>query len=293
MEINNDHFRIDEGIVVRAYMPIGLYPKMALVLSDAAFVIDKGLIFSVVRFKEIELEGFYIESQWLLQEEIRLLSAIALAVENGYGRVYAYPHPIGFRIKDEGYDLRNEDTLYKLKDILVPKIKEHNNWIWQTVYPPLILGGPEYLFNEHPVDMGRQLQIYNAIDTMDHLLIRGLGALLKSDLLASHRIFHTESCISLHIAMEASMHIILRRLRKTIRNPSALDAQQYLSDAMGEPVYSDYKYFADYYQDRIKAVHPKNYYGTYPDAPLAQDDFYDLYDGLRSTYDFLITGNVR
>jgi len=292
MDIKDDNWNIKEGILIRSYMPLGFYPQKALNLPNSAFVIDKHLIFSVVRFNVVELEGYYIEREWIIPEEVQLLSAVALAVEDGYGKVYAYPFPVSFKIEDKGYDLSDKDTLKEFRKALLKRLKIEKKRFWQTFVPPPALGGPEYQFNENANDVERQIEIHNSIDLNDHLLIRGLGAFLKGDLLFVHHFFHTEACISLHIAMEATLQIILRRLKSTMQNPSNKDASKYLCQAF-QSKYIPENYFEDYYRDRIVAVHPSNRFGTFPDAPLAADDFYDLYKQLRSAYDFLVTGNIR
>ena len=292
MEINDDHWNLKEGILLRAYMPLGFYPKNALNSPNSSFVVDNNLIYSVTRFKDVEIESYYIEREWIVPEEIQLLSAIALSVEDDYGKVFAYPHPVGFKLKDEEYDLSDKRTLEEFGQILLKSLKNDAKKFWLTVDPPIALGGPEYKFNENAYDVNRQIEIYNSIDLRDHLLIRGLGAFLKGDLLSAHHIFHTEACISLHIAMEATLQIILRRLRNTIQNPSNKDASKYICEVF-QSQYIPEHYFEDYYTDRIVAVHPSNRVGTFPDAPLAADDFADLYEELRSVYDFLLTGKVR
>ncbi len=140
MDITDDNRNIKDGILIRSYIPLGFYPKKALNLSNSAFVIDNHLIFSVVRFEAVELENYYIEREWIIPEEIRLLSASALAVEDDNGKVYAYPHPVGFKIKDEGYDLSDKDTLKEFRKALLKRLKNEDNRFWQTVDPPPALG---------------------------------------------------------------------------------------------------------------------------------------------------------
>ena len=273
-------------------MPIGFYPKKALSVPNSAFVIDDDLIFSAVRFEEVKIEEYYFEREWLKPEEVRLLSALVLAVPVDYGKVFAYPHPLSFRIDEEEYDLSNTNIIKQIKTDLIHSLEKENNEFWQTVDPPPFLNGPKYKFNENAKDLKRQKDIFEAIDLNDHLLIRGLGAYIKGDLLSVHHIFHTEACISMHIAMEATLHIILRRLKTKIQNPSNKDASSYLGKAFNSK-YIPEKYFEDYYSDRILAVHPSNRIGTFPDVPLITDDFYHLYEDLKSVYDFLITGNIE
>ena len=290
--MKDDTWNLKKGLLVRAYMPIGFYPKKALTIPSSAFIIEDDLIFSAVRFETIELENYYIDREWLKPEEIKLLSALALAVTDDYGKVYSYPHPLGFKIEDKDYALSNKTTIEQIKNALILSLQKEKNIFWQTVDPPPIFGGPKYKFNENAHDIKRQLEIHKSIDLKDHLLIRGLGAFIKGDLLSAHHIFHTEACISLHIAMEATLQLILRRLKTTMQNPSNKDASKYLGQALNSKYVSE-KYFEDYYSNRILAVHPSNRIGTFPDAPLSEDDFCDLYEQLRPVFDFLITGNIQ
>jgi hypothetical protein len=48
-------------------------------------------------------------------------------------------------------------------------------------------------------------------------------------------------------------------------------------------------YFADYYEHRIVAAERRSRLGTFPDAPMAADDFYDLHESLISVYHRLLT----
>ncbi|MGD8703169.1 MAG: hypothetical protein PVH26_12095 [Desulfosarcina sp.] len=292
MEIRDGNWDIEEGIVIRAYMPLGFYPKQAIGRSDASFVLDKQLIFSMVRFKSTQLENYYIESNWLIPEEVRLLASIAIAVEDFFGKVYAYPHPVGFKIKDDGYDLSEKSTQNECKAALFNRLKNESNKYWLTVDPPPALGGPDYQINKNAADMKRQQDIFKAIDLNNQLLISGLGAFLQCDLLSVHHIFHHNACISLHIAIEAALQIILLRLGKTKQHPSTVDAAKYL-DRMLKSGTTHKQCFEAYYQDRMAAVHPAGRLATYPHTLLSSDNFYELYEALRAAYDFLITGNIR
>lgn len=318
------------GIFLRAYSPLGYYPTNALRDKDASLIIDEDLIYSVVRYKPVVIQnGYYhTDSEWLKPEEIRLLSAIALSVPEDCGKVYFYPDK-AYKVDDAEYDLSDKEILNDLKKHLLSEMtdkdyydprnflirrqyaapeypasteseeledfedtsQEPDLWFVSNPPPPAILGGAKYRIHDLILEVSRQKEIFDAIDIEDHLLIRGLGAFLKGDVLRAHSIFHTESCISLHIAMEATLQLILRRLKETIPNPSNKDASKFLGEAFN----SNYpeRYFEDFYEDRIKAIHPASRFGIFPDAPLEADDFYDLYDPLRAVYDYLISGHVR
>jgi hypothetical protein len=293
------------GILLRYYSSVGWYPAQTLNHKDASLVVENDLIFSAVRFNEVSLEDYFPEREWLKPEEIRLLASVALSLPEGCGKVFFYPSNWSYALLDTGDDLRGEEVLQDLKKRIlleVANIEKERSFSGEEdmlfclssfvdLPPPPIFGGNRYYIKEVAADVSRQKEIFEAIDIEDYLLIRGLGALLKGDILQAHSIFHTEACISLHIAMEATLQLILKRLRKDITNPSNKDASKFIGDVFGED-YPEH-YFQDYYEDRIKAVHPVNRFGIYPDAPLASDDFYDLYGPLRAIFDFLITGNVR
>jgi len=92
--------------------------------------------------------------------------------------------------------------------------------------------------------------------------------------------------------MEASLRIIQRKLREAgVENPTAKHAGAFVDRAFENRFESD-GYFEDFYDDRIKTVHPESRFGVYPAAPLDADDFYDLHDMLVPLYDFLISGYV-
>ncbi|MXO70011.1 hypothetical protein GRI72_14515 [Altererythrobacter marinus] len=74
-------------------------------------------------------------------------------------------------------------------------------------------------------------------------------------------------------------------------NPTSVDAQNFIHDAFAEER-SGLKYFEEFYEDRIVTMHPKNRFGVFGSAPLGQDEFYWLHNGLRDVYRFLILGEV-
>lgn len=282
-------------ILVRAYSPLGLYPTVALTHSDGIFVIDDDLIYSAVPEYEIDIDGYFPERIWVNPAEVRLLSAIALSVPHRYGKVYPYPGVLPVRVEREEYDLTEGETQAYLKGELIEGVNsreaDHNPFFYKPVPQPPLFSNHSYRYNENADDVDHQREVFEAIDLDDALMIRGLGALLKGELLSTHQIFHTEACLSLYVAMEASMEIIYRRLEEDQDNPGPADASQYLADAFNNRVAPD-RYFGEFYDDRIRAVHPNSRFGAFPYAPLAADDYYDLYSQLRSVYDFLVTGRI-
>ena len=283
-----------KGIIVRGYSPLGLYPMKSFQHKDAAFVVGKDLVFSLVRFEDCEIDDYYLDNEWLSPFEIKLIGALTVSVNPfQVGKVFPYPLPWSIKVEDDSeLHLGDENIWQDFEEFLKNKINETPNPFNDPTPLPAFASGQNYDLHERAHESNRQNEIFENIDIEDHLLIRGLGALVKGNLLKRHYIFHTEACISAHIAMEATLHLILRRLKKIKNNPSNEDASKYLAKQLKQKNYPT-KYFEEYYEDRIKAVHPENRFGTFPDAPLSADDFYDLCDDLIGVYDFLITGNTE
>ncbi|MGP0075862.1 MAG: hypothetical protein ACLPWF_28430 [Bryobacteraceae bacterium] len=123
-------------------------------------------------------------------------------------------------------------------------------------------------------------------------MIRGLGALIRGFMLSSLSEFTESAGMSLWVSMEASFEIVKRILRaRGIEKPKAKDAGDFLDDAFDNQFASE-GYFPDYYEDRIKTVHPASRYGVFPGAGLSYDDVWGLATDLVHLYDFLVTGHV-
>jgi hypothetical protein len=77
-----------------------------------------------------------------------------------------------------------------------------------------------------------------------------------------------------------------------LQNPSALDAGA-LIDEEFNPHRCTGSYFEDFYDARIKTMHPSSRFGIFPVAPLEADDFLFLRYGLIEVYHWLITKRVH
>ena len=96
----------------------------------------------------------------------------------------------------------------------------------------------------------------------------------------------------LHVALEVSFQLVLRLLTsKGVRNPSALDAGALIDQVFGNEL-RGFKYFEEYYEDRIKTIHPSSRFGIFPYSPIGWDDIYILRKDLIEVYVWLITGYI-
>lgn len=164
---------------------------------------------------------------------------------------------------------------------------------WSGAHKPPCSGGRPYDFNEYSeIDKRRFGRLLRMIDAEDHLLIRGLGALIKAAMLNCHQEFLEHACMALWVSLDASFRILLREMRKEgYVNPTAKDAGELL-DEVFDNEYDSGGFFADFYEERIKTIHPESRFGVYPAAPLNADEYYQLEASLRPLYEYLITGHV-
>jgi len=132
-------------------------------------------------------------------------------------------------------------------------------------------------------------QLIAKISVRDHLMLRGLSAILKADMLNVHREFAEEAQSVLFVAMEVAFQLTLRIIRQSgVEKPSALDAGQFLFSTFPNEL-PGRRFFEDYYDDRIRAFHPYSRFGTFAFPPMNAGDFYGLRAGLISMFQFLIT----
>ena len=108
-------------------------------------------------------------------------------------------------------------------------------------------------------------------------------------MLQVHNEFREEAQSLLFVAMEVAFRLTLRLLREQgIQNPSSWDAGEFLHVTFPNNS-PGMRFFEEYYDDRNKAFHPENRFGTFAFPPLLAGDFYGLRAGLISMFQFLIT----
>ena len=236
---------------------------------------------------------YYSEIAFASPFDVRALGALLLGWTANGGVPHFYPTTEFWAAPPDGIDLTDDSCLDRLLDKFRFHLKSDQCRIPHHHRPPLLGGSPYTLLPDDAIDHSRLDGIFNAIDVNDALLIRGLGGLLQANMLACYFEFFEQACMSLWVSMEASMHLIFRRLRvRGNPKPTASDAGVYLDEVFENQQPSE-GYFDDFYSDRIKTVHPSSSYGVYHLAPLAADDFYELNEMLVPVYDFIVTGSVR
>lgn len=136
-------------------------------------------------------------------------------------------------------------------------------------------------------------KFWRDFDQEDAVMIRGLHALLKSEMLFSHFQFRDASLALAHIALDAAYSMVLRRLRETgLPNPTSAEAQAYLDDLWGVPR-TNLKFFEDYYVDRVRNFHTDSRYGAEPIPVFSIDDIWHLTAALKGVFYLLATGEMH
>jgi hypothetical protein len=161
----------------------------------------------------------------------------------------------------------------------------------ESLHTPLSVGGRPYgTFEE--LDRERCHSLLRNIALGDKLLIRGLGALLKANMLLRFLEFAEAAGMQLFVALEASFRLVLRELgRQGVSNPTNVDAGNFIHKAFGVATPAE-GYFVEDYEKRIMTLHPESRFGTWAHAPLQADDVFELNENLKNLFGFLILRTV-
>jgi hypothetical protein len=280
------NIKINNVIVLRSLSTLSLLPNNSYVNTNASFVSGEEVSFTATR---VTKDDEYYELAWAYPEEVALMASITIGAHPDFGKVSFFPARWPIYVVDEGQDLSDMKVLTIAESLLRAQLTESKMNSWEEL-PPFLTSRP-YSFNDNlHLSKAYQLKLLHLIDINDSLMIRGLVHLLKTSMLRClSRSFIDTACLEIYIALEATLEIILRKLRsKGVLNPSNKDASDYLLQSFGES-YRLEKYYQEYYEDRIKAIHPNSRFGPAKFPPLFVDDLYMLYNDLLRTYEFLIT----
>lgn len=292
--------RPKQGVFVRLCSPLGQYPVKITGDKDHSFFIDDDLAFSLVRCYEVrEPDTYYSEVDWAHSYEIRFFASLALARNKYKGAIIVYPLPEVFcPVIPKDHNLSEKSLHLGLKDHIkndlrnVDRFSDPFSKVEAAVFPPCI-SGLTYRHAGEGFNPELQRKVLIAIDPADHLLIRGLSTLIRSQMLNIHNQFLEESIITLFVSLESSFRLVLRHLKQSgISNPTGKDASRFIDESFNNPYRLD-RYFEEYYDRRVMAIHPESRFGCFPHAPLQADDFYCLHEDLREVYLFLLTGYIE
>jgi hypothetical protein len=284
---------LTSGVSVRLLSPLGIYPsRMGFRRSDAAIVVQRNLMALITKFRPIvPPEAYYFsEVETLSAFEVRILGAILLCRSRYSGGFATYPTDFEYRTPDYCLDLSVAATLSSLIAKLRDQLKSQE---CEGIHQSLCASGRQYEINQYATLSRKRFdRLLGGIDVGDHLLIRGLGALIKAGMLSRHDQFIEQACMSLWISLDATFQLFRREMAsKGHPDASAIDVGNYLENLLGY-LPSGQRYFADFYVERVKTMHPESRFGVYPAAPLCADEYSQLLGSLIPTYEYLITARI-
>lgn len=287
---------------VRLFHPRGRYIRAQIAQPGAFYSGNDDIVFSVVESnawnRAADDVPFYSEMDWLSLNEIRLIGSLMLCEMEEEPRLSMYPiqhySPL---LNDPYWDFSKEESANELKHLVMREIDDPR----QHPIPSHMRRSIEacrverYTLLKHDgLDLSRQGEMWNAIDVQDHLLMRGLFTLIKSDMLSTYIEFTEEAIQSCFISLEATFRMILRRLKADgVANPSSKDAAEWLFEIFDSHLGPEAKldrYFAEFYDQRVTMLHPESRFGAFPYALVSYDDLYHLRAAIRAILGFLVSG---
>lgn len=279
---------VRRGTIVRPMSPLGTYWSQSSLHENAAYVVRDDLIFTACHFDQDYHEAdYYSEYDEPTPEEIRLLASLALPIGPDRGSMEQYPCVTAVRLDERGR-LDDQQVIAKAEIVLRRRLSVDTRQVRGAApLPP-----SEYNHFHWPLPLPVQQDLLSAIDPRDHLMIRGLATWIKASMINMHEAFGEEANYPLWISLDASFAIIQEIIRaKGVANPSATDCQAFIHEAFGE-ANSGLRYFEEFYEDRIRTMHPQNRFGTFAFAPISHCDFYALQGALREVYRLILLGEV-
>jgi hypothetical protein len=285
---------------VMVFEPRGIYPHGTQHVGDGFFHADEQIAFSVVlghRWEQVEPKIPFSEFDWASPQELRLIASLILCekIDEGYIRLYPIVRFSPF-VDAVTLNLNSKETVNELRTLLLrhaaqePNLRNEFHALTQLRGKTYDLAKPENFAFE------RMSEFWLALETPNFVLLRGVYALMKADMLSCHYEFCEEATISLHIALDASFSLVCRQLRMEGKsNPTSHEVAVWLPQNFNapfghpEPDSTD-RYFHEFYDQRIMTLHPASRFGDLPYSPTMHDDIGFLRAWLRQIFAFLVLG---
>ncbi|WP_164161825.1 hypothetical protein [Stenotrophomonas maltophilia] len=278
----------------------GAYPFGTFFCEDGFFHADEDIAFSVVKcggWKSVADELPFSEFAWASPAQVRILGSLLFCqvIDEAWVRLY----PVIGRhlvLEPDCLDLADVNIVQLIRSRILNSSDALLNPRGGAGAPASISCAGYDLLSSESVDMSRFSSSYQSIDPRSLVLMRGIQALVKSDMLGCHQEFGEESVLSIYIAMDASFSLIQRELIKAgNQNPSANDAAKWLHRVFDEPYGFDApgdfeKYLGEFYESRISAIHPASRFGDCPFPPAIWGDAIHLRSILRQIFSYLVHG---
>lgn len=294
-------FRIREQelVRVRTFAGKGQYPRGEIVLPDGFFYADEEVAMLVTRgfsWNRYFEGSSFDEFGWPFPSETRFMGAMLFSEKQDGPVISFYPHHEPALLLDPlTVDLASSPNRAAIVDL----IKDTSAWPVDPRSRDFYKKrseDPLSLFSASELELSRIQATWAGISLTNFVLLRGIASVVKSDMLSRHLEFGAEALMSLYVALECSFQLVLDRLRVTgCAAPSAADAAQWMHETFdvhfgSEQPDPSYKYFQEFYEDRIVTFHPRNRFGDFPLLPTYWDDVFHLRRAIPPVFAFLVHG---
>lgn len=305
----SSHSAARKGILVRPFANLGVYPSSTFVTDDAVFYVDEEIIFSAVQAEATTWPvEYHSDWEWVNEYELRLYTSIILPTARSGPVVNIYPLSILSIFEASDFaELTSVGVLPHLADRVIAGIRQGlsdagdrsgiGSFLRRNlgILPPEFSGVGYEAWPPGSFSLELANQVYDNFDVTDALLLRGMSSLLRSHMLWCQYELFEESYLNLYVALDASMYLIARHMKRKGFDVSniASDTGSYIDKVFNGRSVSTRKYFEDYYEDRIRLVHPSSRFGTAPYSELGRSYYSMLWKDLREVYLYLLTGHVE
>lgn len=281
------------GFHVTMMSPLGSYPEHSIILDNAALVLERDLCYSVVRI--VTEDWGFSEVDDLSPLEIPFFTSLLLSRAG-------LPYPFGgVTLKAEKSEPLTVELLQECREHLLKQIgewKAHwgsaSTWGWAaSIHAPPILGGHAYERSGASDVAETVREIWTKLSSAGPVMLRGLGSLLKAQMVWKHGEFTDAALMFLWIALDAAHSLTLQKLRESgVNNPTSQEASIHFNTIAGYETPWE-KFFEDDYENRIRFIHPDNRFGAEVRPQLLADDYLELNDVLIPYFKYLITGRFE
>lgn len=247
------------------------YPKTTFSFRNAVYHSSPSLVYTVVPYERPN-KYEYSEVAWTTLGELRLWGAIALSIREGDGFYSFYPLTSILVCLHEV----DTSTLHRIavrQASKLPPQAHELHWILPAT--------------------SEIQKLYDALIGADNVLLRGVSCYLKSHMLWRHHFFMEEMGINLHIALEAGLSTLRRRLsNQSGKTMSFRDVYEFIANTFthGEALA---EFWEDRRRERNMLLHPDSSLGAYALHPIEADDVYELLDPMLSLYRYLLLNEPR
>lgn len=284
---------------VMVFEPKGMYPRGTRFVPNGFFHADEQIAFSVVEGESwdfLDPDAPFSEFDWASPQDLRLMASLLLCERRDDAYIRFYPIVrYGPLLDVQRLDLSQSATVLDIRAMLLERVRTTEPGSTQDQIVRC-LEGSYYLIEPERYGFDRLLAFWGNLSPKNYVLLRGIYALVKSDMLSYHYEFSEEAVVSLYIALDASFSLVVRKLKSDgLINPGAHDAALWLHQHFDQPFGLPdpditERYFHEFYEQRIMTLHPASRYGDLPYAPIMHDDIPHLRRSLREIFAYLVLG---